>query len=224
MRIRPRILLGVAAVALPLTSFVVISTPSLFAGAAAPVFPVACKTAGTVTFSPALTLTGTQTTNSAAVTTVTITSGKMTACLSGATVGAPGHGDYATTSFNIPATSLGRIDGVKTYATGYCPTFFTAPTLKDLRGMVFNITWTGGEGGTSLFTVKKAALATNNASEVGFNLSAKSTGLGSYAEKSINQITAFIDATDSAAIMGGCSASQTVSTATFDQSNSVAIL
>jgi hypothetical protein len=224
MKTRRRILFGVVAFALPFTSFLVLSTPSLFAGASAPVFPVACKTAGTITFSPALTATGTETTNRDAVTTVTITSGKLTACLSGATVGAPGHGDIATATFNVPATSLGTVDHVKTYATGYCPDFFTSPTLKDLKGLAFDITWTGGEGGTSIFTVKTAALTTNNASEDGFNLSAKSTNLGSYAEKSINQITAFFDATDSAALTTGCSGDTTVGTATFDASNSVAIL
>ena len=75
-----------------------------------------------------------------------------------------------------------------------------------------------------MFTVKSALLATNNASEVGFNLSAKSNGLGSYAEKAINQMTLYIDATDSGAIMTSCSGSQTVSSATFDASNSVSIL
>ena len=219
---RRRILSGIVAVGLPLTGFAVFGTPSLFAGAAAPAFPVACKITATVTFSPALTQGGTHTTSSAAVTTVTISSGHLAGCLSAAPAEAPGHGTLPTLSYRIPATSLGRINGHRTFATGYCPSF-AASTLKAVKGLKLDVTWTGGAAGSSAFTTTKAAPATNKDSEVGFALSGKEV-FGSYAQKSLNQVTLFLDAADSAIITTGCSGAQTVSTATFDNSNSVAIL
>jgi hypothetical protein len=219
MRTRRRILFGALALAVPVTGFAVFGTPSMFAGAAAPAFPVACKITADVTFSPALTKAGTHTTNPAARTTVTLTSGRLAACLSAAPSENPNHGTLPTTTFTLPATKLGP----RSYATGYCPAFDGNATLKALKGLRLPVTWTGGAGGASDFTNKKATLATNKDLEVGFALSGKE-GLGSYAEKSLNQITLFIDATDSAALSAGCSANQTVSTATIDNSNSVAIL
>ena len=219
MRTRRRILFGVLALALPVTGFAVFGTPSMFAGAAAPAFPVACKITATVTFSPALTKGGTHTTNPAARTTVTVTAGHLAACLSAAPSEAPGHGTLPTTTFTLPATKL----AARSYATGYCPAFDGNATLKALKGLRLAVAWTGGAGGTSDFTNKKATLATNKDSEVGFALSGKE-GFGSYAEKSLNQVTLFIDTADSAALSTGCAANQTVSSVTFDNSNSVAIL
>jgi hypothetical protein len=218
-----RILIAVAALAVPTTSVVLFGTPAMFAGASAPEFPVACKLTATVTFNPPLTQTGTHTTDRSAVTTMTISAGHLSGCLSSAPAGAPGHGTLTDMTVNLPATSIGRIGGVKTYATGYCPSFSGPSTLKALRGSVFNISWTGGEVGSSAFTTKKATTATNSDSEFGFTLAAKQ-GVGSYSEKSLNQITAFFDAADSPALASGCSAAQTVSVATFDASNSTVIL
>jgi hypothetical protein len=222
MHARRRILFGVVALALPVTGFAVFGTPSMFAGASSPTFPVACKTDATLTISPPLTQGGTHTTNPAAATTVTVTGGHLGVCLSAASPGAPGHGVFPTFSYSIPATKLGKINGVKTYATGYCPTFASS-SLKALKGLKLAITWTGGAGGASDFTAKKVTPATNTDLEVGFTLSGKE-GLGSYAEKSLNQITWFIDATNSPILNSGCAGAQTVSSATFDNANSVAIL
>jgi hypothetical protein len=85
------------------------------------------------------------------------------------------------------------------------------------------VTWTGGAGGSSNFAATKVTPATNKESEVGFVLPGKEV-FGSYEEKSLNQITVFVDAADSAILTTGCSGAQTVSSATFDNSNSVAIL
>lgn len=219
--------MGAVALAVPITGFALLGTPSIFAGASSPSFPVVCKATATgdVAFNPPLTKGGTLTTDRGAVTQTIISGGRFNGCLSAAPAGAPGHGDLpATITINTPATSLGRVDGARTYATGYCPAYDTA-TLKALKGLSFTVTWTGGENGSSVFTTKKATLATSTGppGEVGFTLSARE-GLGSYAEKQLNQITVFFDGTDSAALETGCAADQTVSSATFDQSNSVAIL
>ncbi len=219
MSARRRILSGVAALALPVTAFAVFGAPAIFAGAAAPAFPVACKITATVGFSPALTKTGTHTTSAAASTTVTISSGRLAACLSAAPAGGPSHGTFPTLTIKIPATKLGP----RSYATGYCPAFIEPATLKALKGLKVGVTWSGGEKGASTFTVKKATAATNTTPEIGFSLSGKEV-IGSYAEKPLNQITVFIDQTDSSALDTGCAANQTVSSATFDNSNSVAIL
>ncbi len=219
MSTRRRILFAALALAVPVTGFAVFGTPSLFAGATAPAFPVACKITATVTFSPALTKAGTHTTSATAVTTVTVASGHLAGCLSAAPTEAPGHGTIPTTVFKIPATKL----GTRSYATGYCPAFDGISTLKALKGLKLAVMWTGGAGGTSNFTTKTATPATNKNSEVGFTLAGKE-GLGSYEEKSLNQITVFVDAADSAVLSTGCSANQTVSSVTFDNSNSVAIL
>jgi hypothetical protein len=219
---------AIAAIVLPVTSLAILTSTGTFAGAAAPEYPVVCKLAATVTFSPSLTKSGTDTTDRSAVTTMTISSGKFSGCLSAAPIGAAGHGTLPTTVVTIPATNIGKVDGVKTYATGYCPTFSgSAPgstSLKDTKHVVFDITWAGGGvSGTSVFTTKSTGWAVNTDSEVGFNFLAKA-GTGLYAESSLDQITAYFDPTDSSAIATGCSSDQTVSSATFDDNNSVGIL
>ncbi len=217
--------MGAVALAVPITGFALVGTPSIFAGASSPTFPVVCKATATgdVAFNPPLTKGGTLTTDRGAVTQTVISGGRLNGCLSAAPAGAPGHGDLpATITISTPATSLGRVDGARTYATGYCPDYDTA-TVKALKGLSFTVTWTGGENGSSAFTTTKATLATNTSGEVGFTLSARE-GPGSYAETRLNQITVFFDATDSSALETGCSAAQTVSSATIDASNSVAIL
>ena len=167
-------------------------------------------------------MTGTIGTNKNAVTTMTITAGHWSPCLSAASSTAPGHGIPLDQTVSLPATNLGS----RRYATGYCPLFNatnSAKTLKAFKGLTFNITWTGGAGGTSVFTTSKATTMTNVDGELGLVFSGKQA-LGSYSEKSLNQITEFIDATDSAALLTGCASSQTASTATFDVANSVGIL
>ena len=103
------------------------------------------------------------------------------------------------------------------------PAFTQTSTLKAVRKLAFEVTWTKGEAGDSVFTTKQVTSATNSDIEYGWILSAKE-GLGSYAEKSLNQFDLYFDATDSAALQSGCSASQTVSSATFDSTNSVGTL
>jgi hypothetical protein len=219
MRTRRKILVGAATLALPVTSLLVFGGVTVFAGASSPPFPVACKITATVTFNPPLTHTGTLTTNKSAVTTMTISGGHLSGCLSAAPATAPGHGSALDMTVNLRATKI----ATRSYATGYCPAFTGTGTLKALKGLVFDITWTGGAKGTSVFTTRKAAPASNTDGEFGFVLSGKE-GQGSYQETSLNQITEFLDATDSAAVVTGCAANQTVSSATIDASNSVAIL
>jgi len=228
MRSRRKVLWAVLVVAVPATSVAVFGTPGIFAGAAAPTFPVACKVTADLTFSPPLTATGTHTTNKAAVTAITLSSAKLTGCLSGDASGAPNKGVLSTvnTAIDIPATSLGRIGGAKTYATGYCPAFKSTDTatLKALRRLEFKVTWTGGESGFSDFTVSSAtAIGSNANQELGWVLEGKE-GAGTYAQKSINQMTLYFDKTTSAALNTGCSAHQVLSSATWDASNSVAMI
>ena len=96
-------------------------------------------------------------------------------------------------------------------------------TLKPFKGLTFDIMWTGGAGGTSVFTTTKVSTTTNSNGELGLVFSGKQ-GVGSYAEKALDQITEYFDATDSSALLAGCASAQTVTSPTFDQSNSVAIL
>ncbi len=224
MLTRRRVLFGVVALALPVTGFAVFGTPAMFAGASAPAFPVACKITANLTITPPLTQTGTHTTNRAAVTTVAITGWSLKSCLTAAPSEAPNKGDLPATgiTYTIPAAKLGRINGVNTYATGYCPTFVTS-SLKAMKGLKFDITWAPANLGASDFTTTKVTPATNVDTEVGFALDGKEV-FGSYPEKSLNQITLFIDKPDSIILNSGCSGAQTVSTPTFDNANSVAIL
>lgn len=223
MRTRRKILIGVATLALPATSFLVLGGPTLFAGASsAPAFPVACKIAATVTFNPPLTMTGTVTSNKSAVTTMTITGGHWSGCLSAALATAPGHGTPLDQTINLPATALGS----RRYATGYCPLFSptnSLKTLKAFKGLAFYIAWTGGASGNSTFTTSSTATTTNADGELGLVFSGKQ-GVGSYSEKALNEITEFFDVTDSAALQTGCAGSLTVATATIDVTNSVGIL
>ena len=78
-------------------------------------------------------------------------------------------------------------------------------------------------GGSSTFTVKKPSAAINYFGEVGFVFGGKAV-VGSYSEKPLNQITAYLDATDSSALAGGCNLNQIVTGATVDPAHSVAIL
>ena len=221
MKTRRRILFALTAFTLPVTGFAIFGMPTMFAGASAPAFPVACKITATVTFSPPLTATGTHTTSAAAVTTVTISSGHLAGCLSAAPIEAPNHGDFATTVIRFPATKL----GTRSYATGYCPAFngTNVKTLKAFKRLTLPVTWAPTALGSSKFVVTKATPATNADSEVGFALAGKEV-FGSYGEKSLNQVTLFIDKADSAILRTSCSGAQTVSSVTFDNSNSVAIL
>lgn len=223
MQARRKILTGVATVALPAASFLVIGGPTIFAGASSsPAFPVACKINALVTFTPPLTMAGTIGTSKSAVTTMTVTAGHWSGCISAASATAPGHGTLLDQTVKLPAIKL----GAKKYATGYCPLFNAtnaAKTLKAFKALIFNVTWTGGAGGVSVFTTSKVTTMTNIDGELGLAFAGKQ-GQGSYSEKALNQITEFFDATDSAALLTGCAASQTVTTATIDLTNSVGIL
>jgi hypothetical protein len=226
MRTRRKILIGVATLALPATSLLVVGGPAIFAGASStPSFPVTCKITATVTFNPPLTMAGTITTNKNAVTTMTVTGGLWNGCLSAALPTAPTKGVPLDQTIQLPATKL----GTKRYAIGYCSLFSAVNAVKTLRAfklLSFAVTWTKGAGGSTIFTTLKAATTTNADTplpELGLVFSGKQSQ-GSYPEKSLNQITEFFDGTTSAALQTGCAASQTVSTATFDATNSVGIL
>ena len=223
MSTRRKILLPLAVVALGATGIGVVGGPTLFAGASlTPTFPVACKITATVTFTPPLSMSGTIGTSRSAVTTMSVTAAKWTGCLSAASATAPGHGDVVTQTVSLPATKL----GAGRYATGYCPLFTPTNvlgTLKAFKGLVFDVVWTGGAGGASVFTTSKVTTMTNVDGELGLVFAGKQGG-GSYTEKDLNQISEFFDATTSAALTTGCTANQTVTTATFDVTNSVGIL
>lgn len=223
MRTRRKILIGVAALALPATSFLVFGGPTIFAGASSsPAFPVACKITASVTFTPPLTMTGTITTNKSAVTTMTITSGHWSGCLSAASSTAPAHGTPLDQTVSLPATKLGS----RRYAIGYCPMFNSTnsvKTIKSFKGLTFNVTWTGGAGGASVLVTSKTTTMTNIDGELGLVFAGKQA-FGSYSEKALNQISEFFDASDSAALLTGCASNQTVTTATIDVANSVGIL
>lgn len=199
--------------------------PSLIASAASPAFPVMCNVGATVTFSPPLTKTGVVSGNSAAVESVTIGSGTLSNCVSADPSGAPSSGSIPPVTFTTPATKLigDKVNKVQQYAIGYCPGFASTSTFKSLKGLSVTVNWTGGQGGSSTFTDKSPSAAINSFSEVGFTFLGKEGG-GSYAQKALNQITAYIDATDSTALATGCSANQTVSSVTIDPATSAAVL
>lgn len=223
MRVRRKVVWGALALAVPATTIAVFGTPGIFAGAAAPTFPVACTAKADLAFTPALTENGTHTTNRSAVTAVTVTSGLLKGCITGDSEGAPSKGVLTTVSaaIDIPAANLGH----HTYATGYCPAFkpTDTTTLKALRGLELKVVWTGGEGGTSVFTVSSAtAIPTSKAQEMAWVLQGKEV-LGSYLEKTVNQLTLYFDTTTSAALLEGCSADQVVSSGAWDANTSSAM-
>jgi hypothetical protein len=226
MRTRRKILIGVATIAFPATSFLVFGGPTIFAGASlTPQFPVACKITATVTFTPPLTMAGTITTDKNAGTTMDVTGGLWNGCLSAASPTAPTKGVPAEQIIKLPATKL----GTKRYAIGYCSLFSPAnvtKTLKTFKSLSFDVAWTKGAGGSTIFTTLKTAPTTNTDTplpEFGLVFSGKQSQ-GSYPEKSLNEITEFFDGTTSSALQTGCSANQTVTTASFDATNSVGIL
>ena len=106
MKIRRKLVHGALAFAflVPAGFVAALEGPSLLAGAAGPSFPVVCNMSATVTFSPPLTLAGTDTTNPAAVTTTTISGVTLSNCLSSDPSGPPTSGS-ATVSPITTATS-----------------------------------------------------------------------------------------------------------------------
>jgi hypothetical protein len=99
-------------------------------------------------------------------------------------------------------------------------------TLKAFNSLIFDVAWTKGAGGSTIFTTLKTAPTTNADTplpEFGLVFSGRQSQ-GSYPEKSLSEITEFFDGTTSSALQTGCSANQTVTTATFDATNSVGIL
>ncbi|HUY22634.1 MAG TPA: hypothetical protein VMV22_09860 [Acidimicrobiales bacterium] len=225
MRNRIKILVGALALAVPVACVAAVTVPALQAGASlAPAYPVVCKMSATVTFSPALTKAGVDTTNKAAVTSTTISGGTLSSCISADPAGAPSGGTIATTTIKTPATKSGKVGKVMHYLIGSCPAFAQAGTLKSLKNLALTVSWSGGQGGSSTFTVKKAEPAINDSGEVGFAFSGKAV-LGSYSEKALNQITAYLaPPSTSTALATGCSGNQVVTGATVDTSFSVAVL
>ena len=217
------VLIGAVVVAVPATIVATLTVPPMLAGAATPSYPVVCTMSATVSFSPPLTKAGTDTTNKAAVTTTTISNGRLSNCESAASAGAPTSGTIPTLTITTAAAKGSKVDKVQHYTIGSCPDFASTTTLKSLKHLTITVSWSGGEGGTSTFVNKSAAAAVNSFGEVGFAFSSKA-GPGSYSEKALDQITAYIDAADSTALATGCSANQTVSSVTIDPTHSVAIL
>ncbi len=219
-----KVLIGALAIALPTASVAAITAPTIDAGAAAPAYPVVCKMGASVTFSPPLTKTGTVTTNKAAVETTTISGGTLSNCESAASAGAPTSGTVSTLVIQSPATKGSKVGKVQQYLVGYCPGFASTATFKSLKNLAITVQWNGGEGGSSTFTVKSPAAAINEAGEVGFAFGGKAV-VGSYSEKPLNQITAYLAPTSAdTALATGCSANQSVSSVTVDSASSVAIL
>ena len=223
MRSKSKLLVGVLAVVLPTAGLAAIAGPTMPAQAASPAYPVACKMSATVSFNPPLTKLGTDTTTKAAVTTTTISGGTLSNCLSAHPSGAPTSGTIPTTVITTPAIKATKVGKVQHYLIGSCPAFASTTTLKSLKGLAMTVNWTGGQGGSSTFTVKSPSPGINYSGEVGFVFSGKAV-TGSYSEKALNQITAYLDAGSSAALASGCAANQTVTGATVDSSTSVAIL
>lgn len=216
--------LAVAIAAIPVAGITALVEPMLGADAAVVAYPVMCNLSATVGFSPAMTPTGTDTTNKAAVTTTTISNASLQGCLSSDPHGAPSSGTVAgTVSVRTPGTKTTKVGPTQHYATGYCPAFTSTDTLKSLKGLTLVVAWTGGAGGTSTFVVTKAFPAINLHGEIGFVLQAKQ-GPGAYSQKLINQITAYLDATDSLVLATGCKTGYTgpISTVVIDPAYSTA--
>ena len=93
-----------------------------------------------------------------------------------------------------------------------------------MKGLTLDVTWTGGE--KLHVGLHRHEGDGGHQHDTGDRLRAARAKRcsGSYAEKALNQITVFVDKADSASLRHGCSADQTVTSATFDNSNSVAIL
>jgi len=223
MHTRRKILLGVVTLAIPVTSFAVFGPPSILAGAATPAYPVACQMSANVAFNPPLTVAGTDTTNKAAVTQTLITAGSLTNCLSAAASGAPTSGTIPTLTISTPAIKAAKVGKVQHYTIGSCPAFASTNTLKSLKNLALTVNWTGGEGASSVFTVKSPSATVNGFGEVGFVFAGKAV-VGSYSEKALNQVTAYIDFVHSGPLATGCAGNVTVASATIDPAHSVAIL
>lgn len=216
--------LAVVIAAVPVAGLTALVEPVIVADAAVVAYPVMCDLSATVQFAPAMTPTGTDTTNKAAVTTTTISNVSLQHCLSSDPHGAPTSGTVSgAVSVRTPGTKMAKIGSTQHYAIGYCPAFTTTETLKSLKGLTLTVAWTGGAGGTSTFVVSKAFPAVNLHGEIGFVLQAK-PGAGSYSQKLINQITAYLDAADSATLATGCKAGYTspISMVTIDPALSTA--
>ena len=218
-----KILLAAAAIALPAVGIAAVTASTPVASAVASALPVMCKVSATVTFNPPLTKNGVDTTNKAAMNTATITNGQASACVSSDAHGAPTSGTFGPVTIKTAATKGAKVNKVQHYTLGSCPGFASVATFKALKGLTLVVHWTGGAGGTSTFVNKTASAVADNVGEVGFALASKA-GPGSYSEKALDQVTAFLDVADSTALASGCAANQTVHTVTVDVNHSTLIL
>ena len=212
----PRVLIAVAALALPLT----VVGPQLANAAATVYFPITCLIHGNVSYSPPLTQAGTDSTNKLANETTTITGANLTGCISSNSV------DQGTTSGSIgdltistpPVKGL-KIAKVQHYETGQCIGFASAATLKALKGLTLTTTWSGqgiGGSGQTVVTSKGGSVAANGSTgEAGFNITGLWTS-GDYEVKKI-QATVYLNNTgDIAQCAAGTPGFDNIASSTID--------
>jgi hypothetical protein len=174
MRNKKRILLGVAALSIPLASMTAMG-PAAFAKKPPP-NPVSCSLEATVTLSPQLTVAGVLSSKgadgSASV------SGTLFNC---STASGPVGNISIPLNIVIPASKPGQDsaainagDNKKDYYLGLCGNFASSGTIKDLKKAVKNLAFAGG--------VLKGAKPSEGSvgSDVGFNIANGTVKGGTY--------------------------------------------
>jgi len=169
-----KILMGMAALALPLTTVAVLTGPSAFAKKPPP-NPVSCNLAATVNISPPLSVAGTPASKGE------YGSAAVAITYSGCTTATGSAGPFSQ-NINVlfPASkpkndsaALNAGDNKKDYYLGLCGSFASTGTIKDLKKAIKNQVFQGG-----IIKGPKASEGTVG-SDVGFNITATVKG-GTY--------------------------------------------
>ena len=141
-----KILMGMAALALPLTTVAVLTGPSAFAKKPPP-NPVSCNLAATVNISPPLSVAGTPASKGE------YGSAAVAITYSGCTTATGSAGPFSQ-NINVlfPASkpkndsaALNAGDNKKDYYVGLCGEFASNTTIKDLKKAVKNMPFAGGQ-------------------------------------------------------------------------------
>jgi hypothetical protein len=210
------LILGAVAVALPLGFAAAVAGPQL-ASAGVVYFPITCALSGTVTYSPALSTTGTISTNPLATENTSVTA-SLSGCLSSNTIDAGTTTGSATLNISTPPVKGSLLNGIGkgNYATGRCSDFASAATLKALKGLSLNVTWSNqglGALGFTQFLGKGGIVASNGSTgEAGFEITTAYVA-GDYLVKA-GQATAFLNNTG--AIATCATGGPSVSSSTID--------
>jgi hypothetical protein len=213
-----KIVLGIAALTVPLVTVASLGTPAL--AAKAPPNPVSCGLAATVNINPALSVAGELSSKGQfGVAAVSVTlNGCHDAAGAVGNMTVPINVEFPAAKPKNDSAAINAGDNPKDYYLGLCGAFASSATVKDLKKAVKNLPFAGGE-----LKGPKASEGTVG-TDVGFNLSGTIKG-GTYptAKNGATIGAGLTNDANNTNLIGGCQGGP-VSSIDIDSSQSSATL